>query len=108
MSEPLLCNFTLVCVLSIDGSLAGFVDGLVELIADQQAFVLDAVANQRSGADDAAVDELGEADQLAKLALEVESVTLIGYEIKAALAGIDKFEELVYVDIIQCPYSTHY
>ena len=59
-------------------------DDLVELILDKNLLVLDVVTNQSCVGDDAALDELLETDQLAKLALEVELVALICYQVNVA------------------------
>ena len=74
-------------------------DDLVELILDKNLLVLDVVANQSGVGDDAAFDELLETDQLAKLALEVELVALICYQINVALAFVNDRKEFVDVYI---------
>ena len=74
-------------------------DDLVELILDKNLLVLDVVANQSGVGDDAAFDELLETDQLAKLALEVELVALVGYQINVALAFVDYRKKFVDVYI---------
>ena len=84
------------------------IEALVKLIAHQNAFVLDAVADEVSVVDDAALDEAGQTNQLAELALEVELVALAGDQIDVSLAGIDKLKEIINVDVAQRPYCTHY
>ena len=84
------------------------VEALVELVAHQNAFILDAVADQMSVVDDAALDETGQTYQLAQLALEVELVALAGDQIDVAFAGVDELKEIINVDIAQRPYCTHY
>ena len=74
-------------------------DNLVELILDKNLLVLDVVANQSGVGDDAAFDELLETDQLAKLALEVELVALVCYQINVALAFVNDRKEFVDVYI---------
>ena len=74
-------------------------DDLVELILDKNLLVLDVVANQSGVGDDAAFDELLETDQLAKLALEVELVALICYQVNVALAFVNDRKEFVDVYI---------
>jgi len=74
-------------------------DDLVELILDKNLLVLDVVANQSGVGDDAAFDELLETDQLAKLALEVELVALVCYQINVALAFVNDRKEFVDVYI---------
>lgn len=74
-------------------------DNLVELILDKNLLVLDVVANQSCVGDDAALDELLETDQLAELALEVELVALIGYQINVALTFVNDGKEFVDVYI---------
>ena len=74
-------------------------DNLVELILDKNLLVLDVIANQSCVGDDAAFDELLKTNQLAKLALEVELVALVGDQINVALAFLDNGKEFVYVDI---------
>jgi len=77
------------------------VDSLVELVANQNAFVVDAVADQGSVADDAAIDELGKTDELAELALEVELVAFLGYKVNIAFAGVDKLEKIVDINVAE-------
>ena len=74
-------------------------DDLVELILDQNLFVLDVVADERGVGDDAALDELLKTHELAELALEVELVALIGYKIDIALAFVNDRKEFVDVYI---------
>ena len=74
-------------------------DDLVELILDQDLFVLDVVADQRRVGDDAALDELLKTNELAKLALEVELVALVCYQINVALAFVNDRKEFVDVYI---------
>ena len=83
------------------------VDDLVQLVTNQNGFVLDAVADERSVVDDAALDETGQTDKLAELALEVELVALTGDQIDVSLAGIDQLKEIINVDVAQRPYCTH-
>ena len=74
-------------------------DDLVELILDKNLLVLDVVANQSGVGDDAAFDELLETDQLTELALEVELVALVCYQINVALAFVNDRKEFVDVYI---------
>ena len=77
------------------------IDGPVELVAHQNAFILHVLADQRGVGDHAALYQLAEADQAAQLALEVESVAFIGDHVDVALAGFDDLEELVDLDIVK-------
>ena len=72
---------------------------LVELILHKNLLVLDVVANQSCVGDDAAFDELLETDQLAKLALEVELVALVCYQINVALAFVNDCKKFINVYI---------
>lgn len=74
-------------------------DDLVELILYKNLLVLDVVTDQSRVGDDAAFDELLKTDQLAELALEIELVALIGYQINVALAFVNDRKEFVDVYI---------
>ena len=74
-------------------------DDLVELILDQNLFVLDVVADERGVGDDAALDELLKTHELAELALEIELVAILRYQIDVALAFVNDGKEFIDVDV---------
>ena len=82
-------------------------DHLVKLILDQNFFVLDVVALECGIGNDTALDELLETHQLAELALEVELVAFLRYQIYIAFALIDNRKEFVDIYITERPYCTH-
>ena len=74
-------------------------DDPVELILDKNLLILDIVADQSGVGNDAALDKLLKTDQLAKLALEVELVAFVRYQINVALAFINNSKEFVDIYI---------
>lgn len=74
-------------------------DDLVELILYENLLVLDVVANESRVGDNAALDELLQADELAELALEVELVALLGNQVDVALALVNDGKELIDVNV---------
>lgn len=82
-------------------------DDLVELVLDENLFVLDVFAFQRGVGNDAAVDELLETHELAELALEIELVAFVGDQINIALTLVNDCQEFVDVDIAERPYCFH-
>jgi len=72
---------------------------LVEFVLDKNLLVLDVVASQSCVGDDAAFDELLETDQLTELALEVELVALVCYQINVALAFVNDCKKFINVYI---------
>ena len=74
-------------------------DDLVELVLDKNLLILDVVADQSRVGDDAAFDELLKTDQLAELALQVELVALVCYQVNVALAFVNDRKKFVDVYI---------
>ena len=74
-------------------------DDPVELILDKNLLILDIVADQSGVGNDAALDKLLKTDQLAKLALEVELVAFVRYQINVALAFLNNSKEFVDIYI---------
>lgn len=82
-------------------------DNLVKLILDKNLLVLDVFADQIGIGDDAAFDELLKTHELAELALEVELIALIGFQIDITLAFVNNGEEFIDIHIAKRPYCTH-
>ena len=74
-------------------------DDLVELVLDKNLLILDVVADQSRVGDDAAFDELLKTNQLAELALQVELVALVCYQVNVALAFVNDRKKFVDVYI---------
>ena len=81
------------------GAARSVLDHLVEFVLDEDLLIFDVLANQRGIGDDAALDQLLKTDQLAELALEVELVALLGYQVDVALALVDYGKKIIDVYI---------
>ena len=68
--------------------------------SEKLAFVILVIAEDARLGDLAALDELGQADEPAKLRFEVELVAFGGNKIDVALAGIQHGEEFCYVNVV--------
>ena len=71
-----------------------------EVESEELAFVILVFAKDACLGNLAALDQLGQAYQLAKLASEVESVAFVSYKIHVAFAGIQHGEEFGYINIV--------
>lgn len=73
---------------------------------EELGLILGVLTFEVSVGDLAAFDDLCETDQLAELALEVETVALIGYQKYITLTGVDHSEKFFYINIMKI-YISH-
>ena len=72
----------------------------VEIESEQPGFILGVIANDRGFGDLAAFDQAGQANELAKFAAEIQSVTFIGHQKHISFAMIQHFQKLRYVNVV--------
>ena len=71
-----------------------------EVESEKLAFVILVFAEDARLGDFSALNQLGQANQLAKLGSEVESVAFVGHKIYVAFAGIKHGEEFCYINVV--------
>ena len=72
----------------------------VQCETEQLAIVLRIGAEQSCLGDGTALDQLGEADHLAQLALKVQSVAFLGHQIYIALTAVDHLDQLLNINVM--------
>ena len=77
----------------------GFLAKHVE--TEELGLVVGVLALKLSVGNFAAFDELSQTDQLAEFALQIKTVTLIGYQKYITLAGVDYSEKFFYINIMK-------
>ena len=72
----------------------------VQCETEQLTIILSIGAKQSSLGDGATLDQLGEADHLAQLALKIQSVAFLSQQIHIALAMIDHLKQLLNINVV--------
>ena len=75
--------------------------------SEKLAFVVLVIAEDARHGDFAAFDQFGQANQLAELGFEVESVALVCDKVHIAFAGVQHSEELCDVNVMQIHDGFH-
>ena len=80
---------------------------LVKIEAEQLGFVLDVVAHNGSFGNRAAFNQLGQTNELAELALQIQTIALIRHKKNIAGALIQNLQKIGYINVVErnCSHS---